>query len=310
MGEPLLPSELCRVSFGTIARRVGVEQAAKRQLLGSIEAFQGALNRTSDLSIDFGVKGGELDKKDRAPANLLSSGAFHRASAGLGDCAEKVVEDAERLAKLTPLEKPLEKRGATEFGTAEGKACPLHGAWRLLFTTAADATFTKNSSRGAARAPLPEFGETREMEDGFGSLLTDKPKRSPSGLRKRQVCNVVDAVAGTVTNCIDFTAPAVECLRVRLMAEAETPQRLGLVFSGFVRARLAKFFGIPLGKRRLTLTFPVPGPLLTRVITFFTRRAPPKPFFELLYLDDNLRVHKTGQGNVFVQEKTTLPPYL
>ncbi|CAJ1404521.1 unnamed protein product [Effrenium voratum] len=256
-----------------LAASLSEREAAKRQLLGSIEAFQGALNRTSDLSIDFGVKGGELDKKDRAPANLLSSGAFHRASAGLGDCAEKVVEDAERLAKLTPLEKPLEK-----FGTAEGKACPLHGAWRLLFTTAADATFTKNSSRGAAR-----------------------------------VCNVVDAVAGTVTNCIDFTddskAPAVECLRVRLMAEAETPQRLGLVFR-FVRARLAKFFGIPLGKRRLTLTFPVPGPLLTRVITFFTRRAPPKPFFELLYLDDNLRVHKTGQGNVFVQEKTTLPPYL
>ena len=35
---------------------------------------------------------------------------------------------------------------------------------------------------------------------------------------------------------------------------------------------------------------------------YFARKTPPKPFFEILYLDDDLRVHKTGQGNVFVQE--------
>ena len=37
-----------------------------------------------------------------------------------------------------------------------------------------------------------------------------------------EVCNVVDAGAGTVTNCIDFETgeqgSAVECLRVRLTA--------------------------------------------------------------------------------------------
>ena len=38
------------------------------------------------------------------------------------------------------------------FGTAKGSRCPLHGAWRLRFTTAADATFTRNSSRGTAKA--------------------------------------------------------------------------------------------------------------------------------------------------------------
>lgn len=32
------------------------------------------------------------------------------------------------------------------------------------------------------------------------------------------------------------------------------------------------------------------------------RKSPPKPYFEILYLDHDLRVHKTGQGNVFVQE--------
>jgi hypothetical protein len=36
---------------------------------------------------------------------------------------------------------------------------------------------------------------------------------------------------------------------------------------------LTKFFGFSLGQRRLTLTLPVPGPFLTRIITFFTRPA-------------------------------------
>ena len=41
--------------------------------------------------------------------------------------------------------------------------------------------------------------------------------------------------------------------------------------SGYVKVRLTKFFGFSLGERRLTLTLPVPGPFLTRIITFFTR---------------------------------------
>lgn len=42
--------------------------------------------------------------------------------------------------------------------------------------------------------------------------------------------------------------------------------------AGYVKIRLTKFLGISLGQRRLTLQLPVPGPFLTRIITFFTRR--------------------------------------
>ena len=45
------------------------------------------------------------------------------------------------------------------FGTVNGSRCPLHGAWRLRFTTAADATFTRNSSRGTAKAHGWKGGE-------------------------------------------------------------------------------------------------------------------------------------------------------
>eukprot|EP00435_Cladocopium_sp_Y103_P016945 s1384_g4.t1 len=207
-----------------------------------------------------GHDGGELDEKDRAPSNLAASGAFARASPRLGQAAEEVLRRVERLKGGCP--EPLKG-----FGTPQGVECPLHGSWGLRFTTAADATFTRNSSRGTAK-----------------------------------VSNVVDAVSGSVTNCIDFDQPdAAECLRVRLSAEAESKTRLGLAFR-YVKVRLTKFFGFSLGQRRLTLTLPVPGPFLTRIITFFTRKTPPKPFFEIIYLDDDLRVHKTGQGNVFVQD--------
>lgn len=41
--------------------------------------------------------GGELDEKDRAPTNLVSNGAFHRASPALGKAAEAVLQEVEAL---------------------------------------------------------------------------------------------------------------------------------------------------------------------------------------------------------------------
>ena len=167
-------------------------KAAKRELLDAVKDFKSELSKSGgDLSIDFGVKGGELDKKDRAPKNLAAAGVFRAVSGDLGDAADRVLELADLLARYTPNKEPLK-----HFGTSLGSKCALHGAWSLLFTTAADATFTKNSTRGAAK-----------------------------------VCNVVDAVAGTVTNCIDFEeTSALESLRVRLTARPASPRRLDLAF--------------------------------------------------------------------------------
>lgn len=241
---------------------------AKQALLSSIAHFKEVQGRDGATPVDFGVRGGELDKKSRAPRNLASDGAFYRISEELGSAADSVVALAEELAAFNPNPRALEK-----FGTVVGTECPLDGTWQLLFTTAADATFSSNTTRGDAN-----------------------------------VSNAVDAVGGTVTNCIDFLpaasgpAPAVEWLRVRLSAEPESHLRLALTFR-YVQARVRRFFGIPLGDRRITLTLPVPGPLLTRVISFFTRRPPPRPYFDILYIDDQVRVHRTGEGNLFVQRR-------
>jgi len=242
--------------------------AAKHQLLESITHFKKVQASDGTATVDFGVSGGELEKKSRAPRNLASDGTFYRISTELGKAADRVIELANELGAFSPETAPLE-----HFGTPRGAECLLHGTWKLQFTTAADATFSRNTSRGDA-----------------------------------EVSNIVDAVRGTVTNCIDFKAnpdgdaPACEQLRVQLTASAESGSRVALVFR-LVKARLTRFFGLSLGRRRLTLTLPVPGPLITRIISFFTRRPPPKPYFDIIYLDHELRVHRTGEGNLFVQRK-------
>jgi len=242
--------------------------AAKHELLASIAHFKTVQARDGTAAVDFGVSGGELEKKSRAPRNLASDGTFYRISTDLGKAADRVIELANKLGPFSPEAPPLE-----HFGTPRGAECLLHGTWKLQFTTAADATFSRNTSRGDA-----------------------------------EVSNIVDAIRGIVTNCIDFKAspdddvPACEQLRVRLSASAESGSRVALVFR-LVKARLTRFFGLSLGRRRLTLTLPVPGPLISRIISFFTRRPPPKPYFDIIYLDHELRVHRTGEGNLFVQKK-------
>ena len=140
-----------------------------------------------------------------------------------------------------------------------------------MWTTAADATFEANSTRGDA-----------------------------------DVSNVVDAVRGEIVNVINFKSPtrALDQLAVRLSATATSDRRVSIVFRN-VKVRFAKrFLGI-----FKTLTIPVPAPTITRILFFFKRdKTPPLPFFDLLYLDEDLRIQRTGEGNIFVQRR--IPPAL
>mmetsp|Transcript_23683 Transcript_23683/g.54699 ORF Transcript_23683/g.54699 Transcript_23683/m.54699 type:complete len:365 (-) Transcript_23683:20-1114(-) len=244
------------------------QESMKEELLSAIAHFKAVELRDGTASIDFGVRGGELNETSRAPRNLQADGAFRRVSSELGEAADKVLGIVDKLSAYNPTPDALE-----HFGTKKGKECLLDGRWELMFTTAADATFSKNSTRGDAK-----------------------------------VANEVDAVRGRVTNCIDFvprdaeTKPTVESLRVRLAAKAASSSRLELVFK-YVQVKVNRLFGLPLFGRAVTLTLPVPGPFITRVISFFTRRQPPKAYFDVLYLDSSLRVHRTGEGNIFVQQR-------
>jgi len=130
----------------------------------------------------------------------------------------------------------------------------------------------------------------------------------------------VDATKGTITNIIEFTPkedgkqPVLESLNVVIRATAATKARVELQFL-YAKAVLTKFFFLPLFGRKITLYIPVPAPLITRLIVFFSRlvkfirrrsgevKLPPNPYFDVLYLDNNLRIHKTGDDNLFVQAR-------
>lgn len=266
---PILTS---RSETNAVEDSAGSDTAAlKQELLHRITDFQMAQAQYGAPSIDFGVKGGELNATSRAPQKV----DYYAVSHQVGQAADAVMDICDRLAARNPTNESTKYWGDRD----RGSDCPLDGPWKLLFTTAADASFSKNSTRGAAQAQ-----------------------------------NVVDAARGIITNVIDFDdlddgrTPLLKQLNVVIRATAEGPSRVGLQFR-YARAVLTRFFFLPL---RWSLYIPVPAPFLTRwivlVYRLFRRRtavAPPKAYFDVLFLDDELRIHKTGEDNLFVQARPT-----
>ena len=182
-----------------------ITYSAKAELLRSVEAYAEAIAADGIPSVDFGVAGGELDRKTRAPRDLAKAGAFYAVSDRVGLAADQVLAAVDAVAIENPTAEPTRS-----LGTCNGESCPLHGTWRNIFTTAADAVFSPDSRRGGAN-----------------------------------VSNIIDAVKGRITNVIDFlprdhpafhatrqkgNPPPLASLRVRLSATATSTNRVELIF--------------------------------------------------------------------------------
>ncbi len=256
-------------------------ESLKTELLEKISTLKKLQDEDGKIAVDFGVKGGEIDEKSRAPRKL----DFYTVSERVGKAADSIFESVEELAKINPTPEATEGLGDKKYESDTPP--PLEGAWSLLFSTAADASFSRDSKRGDAKAG-----------------------------------NIVDARRGKITNVIKFapnvdeegneTPKAVDELRVKLSATAEGPNRVNLVFK-YVAVKFTKFFFLPL---RWTLYIPVPGPTIGKIViglsnlkrrllrkTDQPKRELPKAFFDVLFLDKDLRVHKTGEDNLFIQAR-------
>ena len=93
-------------------------------------------------------------------------------------------------------------------------------------------------------------------------------------------------------------------MRAAFLISAPPPPdvRAGLTFERGAPARVTA---------RGQVTIPVPGPFITKVLGLLRRGpkdGPPPAYFDVLYLDDELRVHQTGQGNLFVQRRAPWSP--
>lgn len=268
-------------SSGSDNAGVGVS-SLKTELLEKIASLKRLQDEDGKIAVDFGVKGGEIDQKSRAPRKL----DFYTVSERVGKAADSISETVDKLSRVNPTIAATAGLGDKNYDDSKTKP-PLEGPWSLLFSTAADASFSKDSKRGDAKAG-----------------------------------NIVDAKAGKMTNVIKFapsvdengkeTPKAVDELRVKLSVTAEGPNRVDLVFK-YVAVKFTKFLFL---KFRWTLYIPVPGPTFGKIVVGLSnlkrrllrrtdqpKRELPKAFFDVLFLDDDLRVHKTGEDNLFIQAR-------
>lgn len=162
--------------------------------------------------------------------------------------------------------------GQNSFGSSDMNAPNLGGTWKLRFTTATDATF-KPGKRGPATT-----------------------------------LQYVNTTVGTFTNIVEFRENKGKVKGFQVVVEGEPVNdiRINLTFRKVIIDRRSR-----VGLNKIT----IPIPNLTFLSRFFNRKrkvdegmkATNKnregPHFNMLYLDDEMRIHKTGDGNFFVQTR-------
>lgn len=248
----------------------------KKELLNRVDMFLTTKALSGDFDVNFGVvRGTKVNATTRAPQKL----DFYAISDSVGFAADSVISLCDTLASVNSISEPTLYLGNSK----KGDLCPLDGPWKLIFTTAADATFSKNSTRGDAK-----------------------------------VQNVVNAKKGIITNVIEFEPssksqkPFLKQLKVVIKATKLSEKRVGLRFQ-YAKAVFSRIFFLPI---QWSIFIPVPGLLITRIMVFFNRllfrrsklQMPPMAFFDVVYLDKDLRIHKTGDDNIFVQVRESWAP--
>jgi hypothetical protein len=200
---------------------------------------------------------------------LLGAESFGNVEVGLdaslAALKDRAVELIQALAARNPTQRPLAGWRAADPSVT----CALEGTWELVFTTGADATFRPKP--GAAR---PDTYQT------------------------------IDARAGKFVNCIDFPpseGAKLKGFRVAIKGVALSDTDMLLKFR---RVRL-------LTTRQWwprQVVIPLPPSAVLRLIARVASKGKGQPSkrgagFTILYLDGDLRVHQTFDGQWFVQQR-------
>ena len=148
-----------------------------------------------------------------------------------------------------------------------GGGCKLGGCWALRFTTGADATI--------------------------------KPSRSGGSATTYQK---VDARKGTFENCVDFESPTAKLRGFRVVVKGKrlSDTEVQLYFRRVKLLRRSRWLK--------SVVIPLPPSWLLRAVARRASRGKAElsdrgAGFTLLYLDDDLRMHRTFDGQYFVQQR-------
>jgi hypothetical protein len=195
---------------------------------------------------------------------ILTSDSFSQVKLDVGEAGEKVIALAEQLSQLNPT--PIPTLGFKNYGGAPSTESKLAGRWKLRFTTAADASFSESKERGA--------------------ITTSQ---------------VIDAEKGTLTNVIDFEKGSLTGFRVVVQGEPSSETMIDLFFKSVTILRKSNFPRL-FGQFKIWL----PSRLIRWLASKRSHggdRDHSGPYLELRYLDENLRMHTTDQGNWFIQSR-------
>mmetsp|Transcript_23576 Transcript_23576/g.51123 ORF Transcript_23576/g.51123 Transcript_23576/m.51123 type:complete len:364 (+) Transcript_23576:74-1165(+) len=122
------------------------------------------------------------------------------------------------------------------------------------------------------------------------ATFSESPKRG-----KTSTSQEIDCAKGTLTNVVDFERGKLDGFRVVVAGEAVSDKEIDLTFRKVEilrKSRFPKLFG--------KLSFRLPSKLIRRLSSDKDKRG---PYLTLLYLDDDLRIHRSGTGNLFVQSR-------
>jgi hypothetical protein len=195
-----------------------------------------------------------------------------------------VLSLVEQLAAVNPTAVPT--LGLQGYKNAPASKAPLNGKWKLLYTNARD-------------AEAPARTEKNQRDEPFGDGVA-------SGVQV-QTGQLIDAATGECTNFIQLGTRADDAklpfdrLDITIQMTPLSDRRVRL---DFLKGRVQNPNATLPPLRDVRFQFPPAaiGDLLARLRGKNPSIEPPA-YFDVLYIDQDLRVHRTGEGKIFVQQR-------
>ena len=225
------------------------------------------------LTLTLGREASDVTQTDERIKSPLAAEGFGNVEvatdARLGSLRNETISLVEDLSSRSPTLKPF--KGWRQRGWRRQKETlepsPLEGKWMLLFTTGADATFRRTDEQGAA------------------TTYTQ-----------------ISAERGHVVNCVDFSSETskLQGFRVVVAGYPISTDEIQLKFRRVKLLRRSRFRWLS------TIIIPLPPSGLLRALSRWASRGKGQlsnrgAGFKILYLDDDMRMHLTFDGQYFVQ---------
>lgn len=193
----------------------------------------------------------------------------------------------DQLAILNPTDCPT--AGLMGYGGRTTTKAPLNGKWRLLFTNARDAEAPARTVKNQSKEP---FGDAvaNGVQVKTGQRI-DAAKGECVNYIQLATGNGSDTTKKLPFDRLDIT--------IRMTPLSKTRVRLD-----FLKGRVQNPTASLPTLRDFQFQFPPAelGDFLARLRGKDPRVEPPA-YFDILYIDNDLRVHRTGEGKVFVQQR-------